>query len=227
MSASFFGFSIITIAIILDYRKKQKSLWEAKKAFPKGSVFTVLIFTYCIQFLSYIVMGYLKVPEFADGSPYSQYKDGGSWGLLFITFVLVGPLCEELVFRRELYSRIERRFGWLIGFIISNLFFAIIHIELRSIVHAGIMGGVFTFLYSLSGSVLVPFLSHAFGNLIAFLLIFIFPGTPFYIDRINSFPQAIYLVFIILLSGFLFKKLLNIYAKTDHEQINHPNKKKQ
>ncbi|MDN5914053.1 MAG: CPBP family intramembrane metalloprotease [Pseudonocardia sp.] len=96
---------------------------------------------------------------------------GGGWqlaGLLLFGAVLV-PLGEELLFRGLIYGSL-RRYGVLLGLIVSSVLFGLAHGLNAVLVAAVVLGAVNVVLYERSRSIWVPMLSHTMFNASAFVL---------------------------------------------------------
>jgi uncharacterized protein len=71
----------------------------------------------------------------ADGASavsqlFGGLRTGWPWAVaLFVVVVLVGPLCEEIIFRGLLWGALERRWGRWTALIVSTALFAVAHLE--------------------------------------------------------------------------------------------------
>ena len=90
----------------------------------------------------------------------------------FMIFVVAifGPILEEYVFRRAIFAEIyelipgSRIIGFLIAGLASGLVFALAHMDFTHILIYITMAYVFSFLYVISGRLLVPVLVHMIMN---------------------------------------------------------------
>lgn len=97
--------------------------------------------------------------------------NGGGWelaGLLVFGAVLV-PLGEELLFRGLIYGAL-RRYGILLGLVVSSVLFGLAHGVSAVLVAAVVLGVVNVWLYERSRSIWVPVLGHAVFNASAFVI---------------------------------------------------------
>jgi membrane protease YdiL (CAAX protease family) len=89
--------------------------------------------------------------------------------LFFLVGGLIAPLAEEICFRGVLYSYF-RRWGIILAILASTTIFVVLH-SVQGIPVIQIVGGVlFAISYELSGSLMVPIVIHATGNLAIFTL---------------------------------------------------------
>lgn len=71
----------------------------------------------------------------ADGASavsqlFGGLRAGWPWAVtLFVVVVLIGPVCEEIVFRGLLWGALERRWGRWTALIVSTAVFAVAHLE--------------------------------------------------------------------------------------------------
>ena len=67
------------------------------------------------------------------------------WFLIVIS--IIGPILEEIVFRKILFGTLYKKFNFFIAAIISSLVFAAIHFDFTHLLVYTAMGLVFAFLY--------------------------------------------------------------------------------
>lgn len=83
--------------------------------------------------------------------------------------VLVGPLVEELLFRKAILDR-TRVYGEKLALVFSALLFAFFHTNLYQFFYAFLCGLVFGYLYLRTGKISVSYLMHALHNLLFCIL---------------------------------------------------------
>ena len=88
------------------------------------------------------------------------------WGILGIA--VVGPVCEELVFREAIQGSLERsgKPFWLAA-VVSALCFGIIHLNPAQIPFAFIMGLILAVIYHKTGNAVVTSIIHILNNSLA------------------------------------------------------------
>ncbi len=92
-------------------------------------------------------------------------------GILFILAVaLFGPIGEELVFRRVLFSALDSGAGRVAAYALPALIFAVVHFHPPAFLLYVWMGLCFAFAYAKSGSVLGGIFVHVVNNSWAVLL---------------------------------------------------------
>jgi membrane protease YdiL (CAAX protease family) len=88
--------------------------------------------------------------------------------LYFVVGVLVAPIAEEIFFRGILYG-FFRRWGVLAALILSTFLFALPHLGISGLPITQVIGGIlFAVAYEKEGSLMVPIIIHASGNMAIF-----------------------------------------------------------
>jgi len=98
-------------------------------------------------------------------------RSAGLLALVGLGMVLLAPAVEELVFRGALFHVFSRRFGAPAAIVGTALLFAALHLQygpggMAMIAADGIL---LALARNFTGSLYVPFLMHAIGNLFAFI----------------------------------------------------------
>ncbi|HFF3743271.1 CPBP family intramembrane metalloprotease [Bacillus cereus] len=104
----------------------------------------------------------MKLMEIARTTP---------WFLIVVS--IIGPILEEIVFRKILFGTLYKKFNFFIAAIISSLVFATIHFDFTHLLVYTAMGLVFAFLYVKTKRIIVPIAAHvAMNTLVAIGQIF-------------------------------------------------------
>lgn len=90
--------------------------------------------------------------------------------LFLLVPAVVGPILEELIFRKIIFGYFNQRFNFWVGAIVSSILFGAIHMDLAFvIVYAGI-GFVLAAIYAHTKRIIVPILIHMSVNTFAVLI---------------------------------------------------------
>ncbi|HET7580860.1 MAG TPA: type II CAAX endopeptidase family protein [Bacillales bacterium] len=112
--------------------------------------------------------------------------------LFIIVVAIVGPILEEIVFRKVLFGSLYKRFDFAIAAVISSILFGLAHMELSFLLTYSAMGFVFAFLYAKTKRILVPIAAHASMNTFVVLVNVIFADDiQKYMDRMKEVQQLI------------------------------------
>lgn len=88
---------------------------------------------------------------------------------IFLIAGVVGPIIEELMFRKLILDRLYP-FGEKFAILVSALLFALFHGNLTQFIYAFLLGAVFGYLYCRTGKILYPILLHMAINLMGGVL---------------------------------------------------------
>ncbi|MBM7646594.1 membrane protease YdiL (CAAX protease family) [Scopulibacillus daqui] len=101
-----------------------------------------------------------NIMEMAKMSPY-----------VILVIGIIGPILEEIVFRKVIFGAIYKRTNFLIAGVISSLLFAFAHMDKHILVYA-LVGFVLCYLYKKSGRIVVSMFAHAAMNSLVIWLTF-------------------------------------------------------
>ena len=93
---------------------------------------------------------------------------GGGF-LMLLSVVVVAPIFEEYICRGLLLESLRSTRGVVLAWIISSLFFAMMHLDGVLSLNAFFMGLILGYIYISSGSLFAPIILHAINNAFAYL----------------------------------------------------------
>ncbi|MFY4777373.1 CPBP family intramembrane glutamic endopeptidase [Metabacillus sp. RGM 3146] len=109
--------------------------------------------------------------------------------LLVIVVAIVGPILEEIVFRKIIFGSLYKRTNnFFIAALISSLIFALVHFEPVHVLLYSAMGFTFAFLYVRTKRIIVPMIAHMSMNTLVILVNF---GLKDQIEQLNHQMQLI------------------------------------
>ncbi|MFC4620557.1 CPBP family intramembrane glutamic endopeptidase [Camelliibacillus cellulosilyticus] len=88
---------------------------------------------------------------------------------VIVAIVIIGPMLEEIIFRKIIFGALEKRFHFWIAAIASAFLFAIAHHDGHLIIY-GSIGLVLAFIYYKTGRIIVSMIAHASMNAIAVIV---------------------------------------------------------
>ncbi|MCR5671293.1 MAG: CPBP family intramembrane metalloprotease [Butyrivibrio sp.] len=103
----------------------------------------------------------------------AQFFGGLSMPVMILTYCLLTPFCEELIFRRFLMNFLEKNLDIRICIVLSAALFGIYHWNLVQGLYAFIMGLLMAFMYARYKRLSVPFTIHAAANAAALAFTFL------------------------------------------------------
>lgn len=95
----------------------------------------------------------------------------GFWQAALIIAV-IGPICEEIVFRGYLFSGLRSKGNVKFAILFSSLIFGIYHMSLLKLFTTGFLGILLCLAVEFSGSIFVPMLMHIINNAFSVILMF-------------------------------------------------------
>lgn len=81
---------------------------------------------------------------------------------------IVGPIIEEIIFRKIIFGTLARKTNFLIGALVSSLLFALAHMDMHILVYMSV-GFTLAFLYNKTGRIWVSMFAHAGMNTVVVL----------------------------------------------------------
>ena len=90
--------------------------------------------------------------------------------ILIIVITIVGPILEELVFRKAIFGTLYKKMNFFFAGLLSSFIFALVHMDFNHILVYTAVGFVFAFLYIETKRIIVPILAHAGMNTFAVIV---------------------------------------------------------
>ena len=118
-------------------------------------------------------------PELPDLVGEEQFKQLMYHPLGLLTISLIGPLCEELLFRGGIQTDLSLHHsnqGWFVPIAFSSIIFALVHVNPAQMPAALTLGLLLGFAYWWTGSLVASVGIHVFNNSFACCLAFISPN---------------------------------------------------
>ncbi|KWU58478.1 CPBP family intramembrane glutamic endopeptidase [Priestia megaterium] len=88
---------------------------------------------------------------------------------LIVVTSVIGPILEEIIFRKIIFGSLHKRYNFFISAFISSLIFAAVHWDFKHLLVYTAMGFVFAFLYARTRLIIVPIIAHVLMNTIVIL----------------------------------------------------------
>ncbi|MBT2738309.1 CPBP family intramembrane glutamic endopeptidase [Bacillus sp. ISL-7] len=108
--------------------------------------------------------------------------------LAIIVTSIIGPILEEIVFRKIIFGALHQRFNFFISALISSVIFAAAHMEFQHILLYSAMGFTFAFLYVKTKSIFVPIFAHVTMNTLVVLVQSVYKDD---IERLQREAEAV------------------------------------
>lgn len=108
----------------------------------------------------------------------------GLWALL--TLVMAAPVLEELLCRGLVLGALRGRFGVVAAWLLSSLFFGVLHLQPMLVVNAFVIGLILGYIYILTDSLWATIILHALNNGVAYLMLTTGNGHVLLTDLVGS-----------------------------------------
>lgn len=90
--------------------------------------------------------------------------------LMIIVSSIVGPILEEIIFRKIIFGVLYEKTNFFIAGLISSVIFGIVHQDLTHLLLYTAMGFTFAFLYVQTKRIIVPIFAHVMMNTIVVVM---------------------------------------------------------
>ncbi|UTR05696.1 CPBP family intramembrane metalloprotease [Alkalihalobacillus sp. LMS6] len=163
--SSILSFSVGLVAILLILRRDEQlgGGLRGTKITPLETVSWSIIGVFLV-FGTQIVAGLIQTLIFGIDQGSENTEDLVAIAQEFLPFIIViaviGPIIEELVFRKAIFGWLYVRTNFWIAGLISSVIFAVIHFDFQHILIYGAMGFAFAFLYVKTKRIIVPIIAH-------------------------------------------------------------------
>ncbi|GEN57758.1 peptidase [Halolactibacillus alkaliphilus] len=117
-----------------------------------------------------------------------------NYPVFIIVVSVIGPILEELVFRKVIFGELNKRTNFLIAALISSLIFAVVHTDFTHLLVYFMMGLVFSFLYVQTKRIIVPIFAHVAMNSIVVMVQFAYQS-PELQELLEQFEQLQIIIF--------------------------------
>lgn len=84
--------------------------------------------------------------------------------LVILVTSIIGPILEEIIFRKIIFGTLYKKFNLVISSLISSVIFGLAHFEMEHILLYSAMGFSFAFLYVKTKRIIVPIFAHVAMN---------------------------------------------------------------
>ncbi|MEK4131654.1 CPBP family intramembrane glutamic endopeptidase [Solibacillus sp. FSL W8-0474] len=161
-----FGVAFVVSFILISRNKQFWDVFKGEKA-SIGSSIGWGIIGFFLVFLGQTIGAYIELALGIDmGSENTEAIMNVTKvaPIMIVATVFLGPVLEELVFRRVIFGSIIQNYNFWIASIISAIIFAAIHMDFTHILLYTICGMIFSFLYFKTKRLLTPIIAHILLN---------------------------------------------------------------
>lgn len=157
---------VLTFFGIIGYRRFRGSRGRIARFSAKG--LNPVLLLWGLVFL--LAAGVVLEPLLALlPAPSMQSYGTGLWTI--VSVVLLAPVFEELICRGLVLESLRARYGVVSAWLVSSLFFGILHLQPQLVVNAFFVGLILAFIYIRTDSLWPAMILHAVNNGVAYLMI--------------------------------------------------------
>lgn len=159
------GFAAIAVWVIIRYAKRLSFYLCSNPVDSKWTaVFILFTFAVCRIVLPGI-WAYASYALGVEATPVGNAPDDSVWQMILFG-VILAPVFEELLFRKDIFSLLKMRFSLSWTVVLSSLLFAAIHgYSVEGFVSCLVAGGLFAILMARTGKLLPCIIAHVLCNL--------------------------------------------------------------
>lgn len=117
-------------------------------------------------------------------APSNQEMGRGLWTALML--ILFAPVLEELICRGVVLTSLRNRYGTVAAWILSSLFFGVLHLQPLLVVNAFVIGLILGFIYIVTDSLWAAIILHALNNALAYVLLLTGHSNAMLVDLVGS-----------------------------------------
>lgn len=166
-----FSFVAALVIIIVLLRKELTfSGAPLRSDIPKASIGIATIWVFAGIFMAFISQSIAIELEtligIEAGSKNTQFLVSliSSVPIFIIITSIIGPILEEIVFRKIIFGTLYKRWNFFISALLSSLIFGLAHFEFTHLILYTAMGFTFALLYAKTQRILVPIVAHVMMN---------------------------------------------------------------
>lgn len=165
-NAIVYGLSMgLALAGLLYYRHRRGGRGRWARFSARGLNPAVLLWGFVLICASGVVLEPL-LSRLPDGS-----VDVGRGGWTLVMLVLLAPLLEELMCRGVVLESLRSRYGVTVAWLVSSLFFGVMHLVPVSVVNGIVVGLILGYVYLSTSSLWSVMILHALNNAVAYLML--------------------------------------------------------
>jgi membrane protease YdiL (CAAX protease family) len=167
------SFSIALIIVLLILRKEMnvRSFSEKGSSFGRSAIWA-LFGVFLALFAQSLAANIERLIGVNMGSENTKniLKIINTFPLAIMVSSIIGPILEEIIFRKIIFGALYKRFNFFLSAIISSVIFALAHMEPQHVLLYSAMGFTFAFLYVKTKHIMVPIFAHVAMNTLVVLI---------------------------------------------------------
>lgn len=168
------SFTIALIITLILLRKEMKNNFDLKDRASRGSAIAWAIGGVFLAFFAQTIVANIEYRllgiEIGSENTQNIIRLIQASPIVIIISSIIGPILEEIVFRKIIFGELHKRINFVLSGLISSVIFSIAHTDFNHILLYTAMGFTFAFLYVKTKRILVPIFAHVAMNTIVVIL---------------------------------------------------------
>ncbi|WP_440896773.1 lysostaphin resistance A-like protein [Amphibacillus sp. Q70] len=161
------SFIIALIIILILLRKEREFPRDSDQASPLMTfIWSILGVAMALggQVIASLIQTRLFGLEEQSQNTVELMEVARAFPIFIIIIAVVGPILEEIIFRKIIFGELYKRTNFVIAGSISGLIFAVVHNDFTHLLVYFVMSFAFAFIYVQSKRIIVPILAHVLMN---------------------------------------------------------------
>ncbi|MGE8207114.1 CPBP family intramembrane glutamic endopeptidase [Heyndrickxia sp. NPDC080065] len=162
---SFISALIIVLLILIKSERKYRLEREAPLSLGRSLVWAIggIFLAFFAQAIASMIEQLLGIKV---GSENTQRIVNliESFPIVVVVSSIIGPILEEIVFRKVIFGSLHKRLSFFPSALISSVIFGLAHMEFVHLILYSAMGFTFAFLYKKTNRIMVPIIAHVMMN---------------------------------------------------------------
>ncbi|MCY7501439.1 CPBP family intramembrane glutamic endopeptidase [Bacillus pumilus] len=168
------SFCVGLIIILLILRTVPKASLRNEAPASVGAAISWIIGGFFLSLLTQSIAGMIEQYAFGIGRESENTQNiltiMDAFPFLVVIIALIGPILEEIIFRKIVFGVIYERSNFFIAALVSSVFFAAAHSDFDHFFLYTAMGFTFAFLYAKTKRIIVPIGAHMLMNSLVILV---------------------------------------------------------
>lgn len=213
MAAIYFVSMSVTLLGLIYYRRARGGRGRWARFSARGLNPVLLLWGFVLIF----AVGVVLEPVLRLLPELSLEVGRGLWTI--VALVLFAPVFEELICRGLVLGSLRSRYGVTVAWLVSSLFFGVIHGQPVQVISATVIGLVLGYVYLATDSLWSVMILHALNNAVAYLALATGHGNVLLIEMVDS--RTLYVLIYIaalaltVVSGYMMLRTLRRMKETD------------
>ncbi|WP_169057225.1 CPBP family intramembrane glutamic endopeptidase [Bacillus pumilus] len=168
------SFCVGLIIILLILRTVPRASLRNEAPVSAGAAIVWIIVGFFLSLLTQSIAGMIEQYVFGIGRESENTQNilsiMDAFPFLVVIIALIGPILEEIIFRKIVFGVIYERSNFFIAALVSSVFFAAAHSDFDHFLLYTAMGFTFAFLYAKTKRIIVPIGAHMLMNSLVILV---------------------------------------------------------